>query len=109
MRAAVVAEWVMVTGGWALFRTMREQALTPELAREVAAWCEDQGDVESAAELRWAAGEAEKWWTQEYGEAAKILAALDGVERGEIACYVVCLRCRAVGQHSVPCGCWNPY
>lgn len=61
MRAAVVGEWVIVSGGWALFRSMREQALTPETARQAAAWCEGFGDFESAAELRWAAGEAEKW------------------------------------------------
>lgn len=61
MRAAVVAEWVIVSGGWNLFRTMREQALTPTLARQVAAWCDRQGDAESAAELRWAAGKSEKW------------------------------------------------
>lgn len=61
MRAAVVGEWVVVTGGWSLFRTMREQTLTPDLARKVAQWCSERGDFESAAELRWAAAEAEKW------------------------------------------------
>ncbi|QSM95673.1 hypothetical protein I3U40_07975 [Mycobacteroides abscessus subsp. abscessus] len=61
MRSAVVGEWVVVTGGWSLFRTMREQVLTPALARKVAQWCSERGDYESAAELRWAAAEAEKW------------------------------------------------
>ncbi|SLH96772.1 Uncharacterised protein [Mycobacteroides abscessus subsp. abscessus] len=61
MRSAVVGEWVVVTGGWSLFRTMREQVLTPALARQVAEWCSERGDYESAAELRWAAAEAEKW------------------------------------------------
>ncbi|RIU06943.1 hypothetical protein D2F01_22715 [Mycobacteroides abscessus] len=40
---------------------MREQVLTPETARQAAAWCEGFGDYDSASELRWAAGEAEKW------------------------------------------------
>lgn len=40
---------------------MREQVLTPALARQVAEWCYEQRDYESAAEMRWAAGEAEKW------------------------------------------------
>lgn len=57
----MVGEWVVVTGGWSLFRTMREQVLTPALARKVAQWCSERGDYESAAELRWAAAEAEKW------------------------------------------------
>lgn len=61
MRAAVVAEWVIVSGGWNLFRTMREQALTPTLARQAAEWCERQGDTGSSSELLWAAREAEKW------------------------------------------------
>lgn len=61
MRAAVVGEWIVVTGGWNLFRAMREQVLTPETARQAAAWCEGFGDYDSASELRWAAGEAEKW------------------------------------------------
>ncbi|WP_078309261.1 MULTISPECIES: hypothetical protein [unclassified Mycobacterium] len=60
MRAAVVGEWIVVTGGWVLFHTLREQALTPTLARQVAEWCDEQRDYESAAEIRWAAGEAEK-------------------------------------------------
>lgn len=60
MRAAVVGEWIVVTGGWSLFRTMREQVLTPALARQVAEWCYEQRDYESAAELRWAASESEK-------------------------------------------------
>lgn len=57
----MVSEWVIVTGGWSLFRTMREQALTPDLARQVAQWCSERGDFDSAAELQWAAAEAEKW------------------------------------------------
>lgn len=68
MRASVVGEWVVVTGGWSLFRTMREQVLTPALARQVAQWCLERGDFESAAELRWAAAEAEKWLAGENGE-----------------------------------------
>lgn len=61
MRAAVVGEWIVVTGGWNLFRSMREQVLTPETARQAATWCEGFGDYDSASELRWAAGEAEKF------------------------------------------------
>lgn len=61
MRAAVVGEWIVITGGWSLFRTMREQVLTPTVARQVAEWCDEQGDFASSAELRWAAREAEKW------------------------------------------------
>lgn len=68
MRAAVVGEWVVVTGGWSLFRTMREQVLTSALARQVAEWCDRQWDYESAVELRWAAAEAEKWLAGENGE-----------------------------------------
>lgn len=77
MRAAVVAEWVIVTGGWALFRTMREQALRPTVARQVAAWCDRQGDTESAAELRWAAGEAEKWREVPEEPETDIIARID--------------------------------
>ncbi|SHU56041.1 Uncharacterised protein [Mycobacteroides abscessus subsp. abscessus] len=73
MRSAVVGEWVVVTGGWSLFRTMREQTLTPDLARKVAQWCSERGDFESAAELRWAAGEAEKWVSeQEWVESVSV-------------------------------------
>lgn len=78
MRAAVVAEWVVVTGCWNLFRSMREQALTPDLAREVAHWCSERGDYESAAELRWAAGEAEKWLAGENpGQSDDIITRID--------------------------------
>lgn len=73
MRSAVVGEWVVVTGGWLLFRTMREQVLTPEMARQVAAWCSERGDFDSAAELRWAATEAEKWMSeQEWVESVSV-------------------------------------
>lgn len=78
MRAAVVGEWVVVTGGWSLFRTMREQTLTPDLARKVAQWCSERGDYESAAELRWAAAEAEKWLAGEnHGQSDDIVARID--------------------------------
>ncbi len=78
MRAAVVGEWVVVTGGWSLFHSMREQVLTPETARQAAAWCEGFGDFESAVELRWAAGEAEKWLAGENpGQSDDIVARID--------------------------------
>ncbi|WP_207563040.1 hypothetical protein [Mycobacteroides abscessus] len=57
-----------MTGGWLLFRTMREQALTPTLARQVAEWCEGRGDFESARELHWAAAEADKWRSKNENE-----------------------------------------
>lgn len=79
MRSAVVGEWVVVTGGWSLFRSMREQALTPDLAREVAHWCSERGDYESAAELRWAAGEAEKWLGENPGQTDDIIARIDAL------------------------------
>lgn len=79
MRAAVVGEWVIVTGGWNLFRTMREQALTPDLARKVAQWCSENGDYESAAELRWAASEAEKWLGENPGQTDDIIARIDAL------------------------------
>lgn len=86
MRAAVVAEWVIVSGGWNLFRSMREQVLTPETARQVAEWCEGFGDYESADELRWAAGEAEKWRPeyedeggQPVGESDDLIARIDAL------------------------------
>lgn len=87
MRAAVVGEWVIVTGGWSLFRTLREQVLTPETARQAAAWCEGFGDSDSASELRWAAGEAEKWRPEpeggqplgEGGDIIDIIARIDEV------------------------------
>ncbi|MBN7314762.1 Uncharacterised protein [Mycobacteroides abscessus subsp. massiliense] len=47
---------------------MRERALTPETARQAAAWCEGIGDFEAAAELCWAAGEAEKFCPEYEGE-----------------------------------------
>ncbi|SKX74580.1 Uncharacterised protein [Mycobacteroides abscessus subsp. abscessus] len=78
MRSAVVGEWVVVTGGWSLFRTMREQTLTPDLARKVAQWCSERGDSESAAELRWAAAEAEKWVPErEWVESVDIIERID--------------------------------
>ncbi|UEA22804.1 hypothetical protein LK464_15070 [Mycobacteroides abscessus subsp. abscessus] len=78
MRAAVVGEWVVITGGWSLFHSMREQVLTPETARQAAAWCEGFGDFESAVELRWAAGEAEKWLAGENpGQSDDIVARID--------------------------------
>lgn len=84
MRAAVVGDWVIVTGGWALFRTLREQVLTPALARQVAEWCEGSEDFESAAELRWAAAEAEKWCPEPEGgqpveQADDIIARIDAL------------------------------
>lgn len=78
MRAAVVGEWIVVTGGWSLFRTMREQVLTPALARQVAEWCYKQRDYESAAEMHWAAGEAEKWLAGENpGQSDDIITRID--------------------------------
>lgn len=77
MRAAVVGEWVIVSGGWALFRSMREQALTPETARQAAAWCEGFGDYESARELRWAAGEAERFCPEDEDEAVQPVEQAD--------------------------------
>lgn len=74
-----------MSGGWALFRSMREQALTPETARQAAAWCEGFGDYESAAELRWAAGEAERWCPEDESggqpveQADDIIARIDEV------------------------------
>lgn len=83
MRAGVVGEWIIVTGGWLLFRSMRERALTPETARQAAAWCEGFGDFESAAELRWAAGEAEKFCPEDEGgqhvEQTDLIARIDEV------------------------------
>lgn len=71
-----------MSGGWLLFRSMREQVLTPELARQVAVWCDEQGDCESADELRWAAGEAEKFCPEDeggqpVGEGGDIIARID--------------------------------
>lgn len=82
MRAAVVGEWVVITGGWSLFHSMREQVLTPETARQAAAWCEGFGDSEAAAELRWAAREAEKWRPEDesgqpVGQPDDIVARID--------------------------------
>lgn len=78
MRAAVVGEWIVVTGGWSLFRTMREQVLTPASARQVAEWCYEQRDFDSSAELRWAANEAEKWLAGENsGQSDDIVARID--------------------------------
>lgn len=84
MRAAVVGEWIVVTGGWSLFRSMREQVLTPIAARQAAAWCEGRGDYDSASELRWAAGEAEKWHPEDesgqpLGQADDIIARIDAL------------------------------
>ncbi len=81
MRSAVVGEWVVVTGGWSLFRTMREQVLTPALARQAAAWCEGFGDSEAAAELRWAAGEAEKFCSEDESGDGQAAAQTDLIER----------------------------
>lgn len=44
---------------------MHEQVLTPETARQAATWCEGFGDYDSASELRWAAGEAEKFCSED--------------------------------------------
>lgn len=84
MRAAVVGEWVVITGGWSLFHSMREQVLTPETARQAAAWCEGFGDYDSASELRWAAGEAEKWRPEDESgqpveQADNIIARIDAL------------------------------
>ncbi|MBV6362743.1 hypothetical protein HZD78_22620 [Mycobacteroides chelonae] len=45
--------------------------LTPIAARQAAAWCEGFGDFEAAAELRWAAGEAEKFCSEDEDEAVQ--------------------------------------
>lgn len=80
MRAAVVGEWIVITGGWNLFRSMREQVLTPETARQAATWCEGFGDFGSADELRWAANEAEKWLAGENpGQSDDIIERIDEV------------------------------
>lgn len=81
MRAAVVGEWIVVTGGWSLFRTMREQVLTPIAARQAATWCEGFGDYDSASELRWAAGEAEKWRPEDESGDGQAVAQTDLIAR----------------------------
>ncbi|SKU65039.1 Uncharacterised protein [Mycobacteroides abscessus subsp. massiliense] len=85
MRAAVIGEWVVVTGGWNLFRSMREQVLTPETARQAATWCEGFGDFESASELLWAAREAEKFCPepedgQHVGQADDIIDIIERID-----------------------------
>ncbi|SLF09618.1 Uncharacterised protein [Mycobacteroides abscessus subsp. massiliense] len=81
MRAAVVGEWVIVTGGWNLFHSMREQVLTPETARQAAAWCEGFGDYDSASELRWAAGESEKFCSEDESGDGQAVAQTDLIAR----------------------------
>ncbi|MBN7310354.1 hypothetical protein [Mycobacteroides abscessus] len=57
---------------------MREQTLTPDLARKVAQWCSERGDFDSAAELRWAATEAEKWVSErEWVESVDLITRID--------------------------------